>query len=63
MRFLKVGLLFAASTVSKLVAGLLIVKIVAIYLGASGLGQLGQFMSLMSMITLLAGGGIGTGII
>jgi O-antigen/teichoic acid export membrane protein len=63
MRFLKVGILFAASTLSKLIAGLLIVKIVAIYLGAQGLGQLGQFMSLMSMITILAGGGINTGII
>lgn len=63
MRFLKVGILFAASTLSKLVAGLLIIKIVAIYLGAQGLGQLGQFMSLMSMITILAGGGINTGII
>lgn len=63
MHFLKVGVLFAASTLSKLIAGLLIVKIVAIYLGAEGLGQLGQFMSLMSMITILAGGGINTGII
>lgn len=63
MYFLKVGILFSTSTLSKLIAGLLIVKIVAIYLGTEGLGQLGQFMSLMSMITILAGGGINAGII
>lgn len=63
MQFLKAGLLFGASTFSKLLAGLVIVKIIAVYLGAAGLGQLGQFMSLMSMITILAGGGITTGII
>ena len=63
MHFLKVGLLFAASTLSKLLAGLIVVKIIAVYIGADGLGRLGQFMSLMSMITILAGGGISTGIV
>lgn len=63
MHFLKVGLLFAASTLSKLLASLVVVKIIAVYIGADGLGRLGQFMSLMSMITILAGGGITTGIV
>ena len=63
MHFLKVGLLFATSTLSKLLAGLVVVKIIAVYIGAEGLGRLGQFMSLMSMVTILAGGGITTGII
>lgn len=63
MHFLKVGLLFASSTLSRLLAGLVVVKIIAIYIGAEGLGQLGQFMSLMSMITMMAGGGISSGII
>jgi O-antigen/teichoic acid export membrane protein len=63
MNLLKVGLLFAGSTLSKLFAGLLIVKIIAITVGAEGLGRLGQFMSLMSMVTILAGGGITSGII
>lgn len=63
MHFLKVGLLFAASTLSRLLAGLVVVKIIAVYIGADGLGRLGQFMSLMSMITILAGGGISTGIV
>lgn len=63
MHILKVGLLFSASTLSKLLAGLVVVKIIAVYVGAEGLGRLGQFMSLMSMITILAGGGISTGIV
>jgi len=63
MNFLKAGLLFSVSTLSKLFAGLLIVKIIAVSVGADGLGHLGQFMSLMSMVTILAGGGITSGII
>lgn len=63
MHFLKIGLLFAASTLSKLLAGFIVIKIIAIYIGADGLGRLGQFMSLISMITILAGGGISTGIV
>jgi len=63
MQILKIGLLFAASTLSRLLAGLVIVKIIAVYVGANGLGQLGQFMSLVAIITTLAGGGISTGIV
>jgi O-antigen/teichoic acid export membrane protein len=63
MQFLKVGLLFAASTLSRLLAGLIVVKIIAVYIGADGLGKLGQFMSVVTIITTLAGGGISTGII
>lgn len=63
MHFLKIGLLFSASTFSKLLAGLVVVKIIAVYVGADGLGRLGQFMSLMSMITIMAGGGISSGVI
>jgi O-antigen/teichoic acid export membrane protein len=63
MNFLKVGLTFAVSTGTKLVAGLFIVKVIALYVGAEGLGQLGQFMSVMNMVTTLAGGGIVTGLI
>jgi O-antigen/teichoic acid export membrane protein len=63
MHFLRVGLLFSASTLSRLLAGLVVVKLIAVYIGADGLGRLGQFMSLMSMITIMAGGGISTGIV
>ncbi|WP_449414142.1 lipid III flippase WzxE [Pandoraea soli] len=63
MRFLKASTLFAIPTLVKLLAGLFVVKIIALYLGAEGLGKLGQFMSLMAMVTILAGGGISTGIV
>jgi len=63
MNFLKAGLLFSGSTISKLFAGLFIVKMIAITVGADGLGRLGQFMSLMSMVTIMAGGGITNGVV
>lgn len=60
--------LFKASAVSaigagvKLLAGLMLIKLVAITLGPTGLGLMGQFMSLTSILILLAGGGIATGV-
>lgn len=63
MSFVKAGMTFAASTGTKLVLGLIIIKIIALNVGADGLGKLGQFMSVMGMVTLLAGGGIFTGLI
>jgi len=63
MHFLKVGLTFATSTLSKLLAGLVIIKILSVYLGAEGLGRLGQFMSFMAIITIMSGGGISTGLV
>lgn len=63
MNFFKVSLLFSSSTISKLLAGLIIVKIIAITIGADGLGRLGQFMSLMFMVNIMAGGGITSGIV
>lgn len=62
MNFLKAGFTFATSTGIKLAANLISVKIIAIVVGAQGLGQLGQFMSVMNMVTTLAGGGIFTGV-
>jgi PST family polysaccharide transporter len=63
MHFLKVGLLFASSTLSRLLSGLVVVKLIAVSIGAEGLGRLSQFMSLMTMVTMMAGGGISSGII
>ena len=63
MSFFKAGLLFSIPTIAKLLAGLVIVKAIAVYLGVDGLGRLGQFMSLMAMLGVLAGGGIATGVI
>jgi O-antigen/teichoic acid export membrane protein len=63
MNLLKAGLIFSSSTLSKLLAGLLTMKIIAITIGVDGLGRLGQFISLMYMVTTLAGGGVTGGII
>lgn len=43
---------------SKMLLGFFLLKIIAHYLGAEGLGKLGNFMSLLTIITLISGGGI-----
>ncbi|MND52733.1 Lipid III flippase [compost metagenome] len=48
---------------SKIVVGFLVLKLIALYLGPDGLGKLGHFMSLTSILALLAGGGIAHGVI
>jgi O-antigen/teichoic acid export membrane protein len=46
----------------RMVLSLVIIKAIAIHLGASGLGQLGNFMSITSAMAVLAGGGIANGV-
>lgn len=60
---IRAGLAFAAATVIKLLSGLIIIRLISRKIGVDGLGQLGQLMSVMGIITLLAGGGIFTGLI
>ena len=55
--------LTAGAHLSKILCGFLLVKLIAYYLGAEGLGALGHFMSLVAIVTMLAGGGIVNGII
>jgi|GEM_PF-272126 len=47
----------------KVLTGLLVIKLIALYQGPSGLGLLGNFISLVSLYTLMAGGGIISGVI
>lgn len=49
--------------VSKIAVGFVFIKLVAVYLGAGGMGQLGHFMSVVTILSLLAGGGIVNGLI
>lgn len=51
------------ATVARLLSGLVIVKLVAWYGGPGGVGRLGQFLSLVSLLAVFGGGGIGTGIV
>ena len=51
------------ATAARLLAGLVVIKLVAWFAGPAGVGKLGQFMSLMSLLAVLAGGGISAGIV
>lgn len=45
-----------------MLANLVILKLIAIFVGPAGLGVLGNLMSLTTMVSVFAGGGIGNGI-
>ncbi|MBB6186035.1 O-antigen translocase [Rhodanobacter sp. MP7CTX1] len=51
------------ATAARLLAGLVVIKLVAWFAGPTGVGKLGQFMSLMSLLAVLAGGGISAGVV
>jgi PST family polysaccharide transporter len=59
----RAGLYSAIGTAARLVAGLVLVKLVAWAAGPDGVGRLGQFMSLMSLLAVMAGGGISAAIV
>ena len=63
MNIAKAGALSAIATVARLLSGLVVIKLRAWLGGPEGLGKMGQFMSLMSLLSVLAGGGIGTGLV
>ncbi len=62
MELLRAGLVLGTSTAIRLVANLAVVKVIALVLGTEGLGQLGQFMSVIALVSALAGGGIALGV-
>ncbi|MFD1359103.1 O-antigen translocase [Fictibacillus halophilus] len=62
MNFLKTSFLTAISTIIRLMSGLVINKIVAIYVGPSGIALLGQFLNIFGIITNLGNGAINTGV-
>ncbi|MDY7565986.1 O-antigen translocase [Pseudomonas sp. RTC3] len=57
------ALLTSAAQGSKILVGFCVLKLVAMYLGPDGLGKLGHFMSVVSILVLLAGGGLSHGVI
>lgn len=63
MSLARTGFYTAAATGARLVAALVVIKLVAWIAGPAGVGKLGQFMSLMSVLAVLAGGGISSGIV
>lgn len=63
MNIVHAGFWSALATGARLLAALVVIKLVAWFAGPEGVGKLGQFMSLMSLLAVLAGGGISAGIV
>ncbi|KMM81062.1 O-antigen translocase [Pseudomonas deceptionensis] len=63
MKVLNGAILTSCAHLSRIVMGLVLIKIIAFYLGAEGMGQIGQFMSMATMVYMVAGGGITNAVI
>lgn len=63
MKLLKAGLAIILAHSVRLLGGLIVLKMIAVYLGPTGLGKLGHFMSLISILSVIAGGGVLNGIV
>lgn len=63
MSLIKTSIYSAISTFSKMAMGLIAIKIIAHFGGPSGVGVFGQFVALLNIFTVVAGGGIGLGVI
>lgn len=62
MSLAKASVWTAASTLAKIGAGLLVVKLLALVYGPSGVGQAGNFRQLVIVLGVLAGAGIFNGV-
>lgn len=62
MSFLKTSILSALSTVIKLASGLVVNKIIAIYIGPAGIALIGQFQNFVGIITTIGNGAINSGV-
>ena len=63
MKLIKVVSLSAVANAIRIVNGLVVAKLIAIYIGPSGLALIGQFQNFMSIVTTLASGAINTGVV
>lgn len=57
------AVLTTAAQLSKIGGGFLLLKLIAVYLGPEGMGQIGNFMSVVTILSLIAGGGVVNGVI
>ncbi|UXY10793.1 lipid III flippase WzxE [Kosakonia sp. ML.JS2a] len=62
MSLAKASVWTAASTLVKIGAGLLVIKLLAVAFGPSGVGQAGNFRQLITVLGVLAGAGIFNGV-
>ncbi len=63
MNLMHTSLLSGLSILAKIITGILILKIVAMDTGPTGVALLGQFSTLVGVLSVIAGGGIGVGVI
>ena len=63
MSFARAGMSLGLSTAIRLGAGLAAIKLVVLFTGASGLGQLGILISALAVLSAVAGGGVANGVI
>jgi polysaccharide transporter, PST family len=63
MSLVRAGFYGGLGTAARLLVSLVVIKLVASLVGPEGVGKLGQFLSLMSVLAVFAGGGINTGIV
>lgn len=63
MNWWKASVATALAQAIRMLGGLVVIKVIAIYLGPEGFGRLGHFMSLIAILGVLAGGGILNGIV
>lgn len=63
MTLIKTSVLTAISTIIKVIAGFVINKVIALYVGPSGLAVVGQLQSFMSIVTTFSNGAITSGIV
>jgi PST family polysaccharide transporter len=62
MNLVRTSLLSALAVLTKLASSLFLSKVLAIYVGPSGYGVIGQFQSLISMVTTFASGATNSGV-
>lgn len=62
MSLVKTSALSALSVVTRILTSILLNKVVAVYVGPAGYGVIGQFQSLVGIVSTLASGGVNTGV-
>ncbi len=63
MKLLKTSFLSGISTLIKILSGFIVNKLVAVYIGPSGLAMIGQFQNLIQIILTFANGAIDKGVV
>ena len=63
MTLIKTSILSAISTIIRVVTGFIVVKVVSVYIGPSGLALVAQVQNFVNMASSVASGGITTGIV